>query len=89
MRMGRNPSKEDTREFLEYLRSGRDQMDLLECSVSGADKKPDFDTRSLSFARQCKHPQTGEPVDRSWLDRPDGPSSPATTLARQPSGPPP
>lgn len=65
--MGRNPSKEDTREFLEYLRSGRDQMDLLECSVSGADKKPDFDTRSLSFARQCKHPQTGEPVDRSWL----------------------
>ena len=65
--MGRNPGKEETKEFLSYLRSGRDQMDVVECSISGADKNPDFDTRSIVFARECKHPVTKEIIDCSWV----------------------
>jgi hypothetical protein len=48
------------------LRAGRDEMNLLEHSVFGADKKPDMDTRSLSFTAWDNHPETGEPVERSW-----------------------
>jgi hypothetical protein len=41
-------------------------MNLLEHSISGADKKPDLTTRSLSFGSAERHPETGEAVERSW-----------------------
>src|SRR5690606_27966322 len=66
MRMGRTPAVTAQDEFLEYLRSGRDEMTLLEHSISGADKKPDLTTRSLSFVTNERHPATGEAVERSW-----------------------
>ena len=64
--MGRTPAVTAQDEFLEYLRSGRDEMNLLEHSISGADKKPDLTTRSLSFVTNERHPATGEAVERSW-----------------------
>jgi hypothetical protein len=64
--MGRNPQTPEAEELREYLRSGRDEMNLLEHSISGADKKPDMATPSLSFASEDRHPETGEPVERRW-----------------------
>lgn len=61
--MGRKPQLDEDESS---LRAGRDEMNLLEHSVFGADKKPDMDTRSLLFATWDKHPETGEPIERSW-----------------------
>ena len=64
--MGRKPSEKDREEFLEYLRSGKDEMNLLEYSISSAGTKVDRETRSLVFVRDDVDRQTGEPVERSW-----------------------
>lgn len=64
--MGRKPGKEEQLDFLEYLRSGRDEMNLLEHSVSSANKNVDRETRSLEFTRDASDPETGEPVKRIW-----------------------
>ena len=64
--MGRTPRNTTEQEFLEYLRQGRDEMNLLEHSISGANKRVDRTTRSLVFSQWATDPETGEPVPRSW-----------------------
>lgn len=64
--MGRKPSTEEERAFLAYLRSGRDEMNLLEHSISSANKNVDRTTRSLGFSQDARDPETGEPVRRTW-----------------------
>lgn len=65
--MGRKPTdSKQQEEFLRYLRAGRDEMNLLEHSISSASTKVDRETRSLVFARQDFDPDTREPIERSW-----------------------
>lgn len=64
--MGRKPTDQQQEEFLKYLRSGRDEMNLLEHSLSSASKDVDRNTRSLLFTRDDKDPETGEAVKRTW-----------------------
>lgn len=64
--MGRITSHQEEEKFTRYLRSGRDEMNLLEHSISGADKKVDRTTGCLLFENQTRHPETGEPISQSW-----------------------
>lgn len=64
--MGRKPDTKEQEEFLKYLRSGRDEMNLLEHSIFSASKEADKETRSLEFCRDDKDPETGDRVTRSW-----------------------
>lgn len=64
--MGRKPTDKNQEEFLKYLRSGRDEMNLLEHSISSASKEVDRNTRSLLFTRDDRDPETGAPVKRTW-----------------------
>lgn len=64
--MGRKPTEREQEEFLKYLRAGRDEMNLLEHSISSASKQIDRDTRSLVFVREVPDPDSGELVERSW-----------------------
>ena len=64
--MGRKPTDREQEEFVKFLRSGRDEMNLLEHSISSASKEVDRNTRSLLFTRDDKDPETGEPVERIW-----------------------
>lgn len=64
--MGRKRSIEEERAFVAYLRSGRDEMNLLEHSISSANKNVDRTTRSLEFFQDARDPETGEPVQRTW-----------------------
>ena len=65
-KMGRKPSQKEQEEFINYLRSGRDEMNLLEHSISSASKEVDRSTRSLLFSREDRDPETGLPLTRSW-----------------------
>ena len=64
--MGKKPSDKIQDEFLKYLHSGRDEMNLLEHSISGANKNPDKEVRSLEFARDAIDPESGDTIVRSW-----------------------
>lgn len=64
--MGRKPDKTTEEAFLEYLRSGRDEMNLLEHSISSAGTQVDRKTASLRFENQTTDPETGESVEQSW-----------------------
>ena len=64
--MGRKPPEKEQEAFLEYLRSGRDEMNLLEHSISSASKDVDRETRSLLFCRDDKDPESGSPLKRTW-----------------------
>lgn len=64
--MGRMPKAREQEEFGEYLRQGRDEMNLLEHSISSADTKVDLETRSILFTSEDRHPETGEVIERSW-----------------------
>ncbi|QDV81020.1 replication initiator protein A [Botrimarina mediterranea] len=64
--MGRKPNQSTQEAFLEYLRSGRDEMNLLEHSISSAGTQVDRKTTSLLFESQATDPETGEPVEQSW-----------------------
>lgn len=64
--MGRKPTDKEQEEFLAYLRSGRDEMNLLEHSISSASRKVDRETRSLLFSRDDTDPDTRQPIKRTW-----------------------
>ncbi|MAT69907.1 MAG: hypothetical protein CMJ58_10325 [Planctomycetaceae bacterium] len=64
--MGRQLDSEDEKAFLDYLRSGRDEMNLLEHSISSANKNVDRTTRSIEFTQEARDPETRELVTRSW-----------------------
>lgn len=64
--MGRKPPDKEQEAFLNYLRSGRDEMNLLEHSISSASKDVDRNTRSLAFSREDKDPESGLPLTRTW-----------------------
>lgn len=64
--MGRKPKQKEEQAFLAYLRSGKDEMNLLEHSLSSASKNVDKKTRSLEFSKEAIDPDTNEPVTRTW-----------------------
>lgn len=64
--MGRKPTDKQQQDFIEYLRQGRDEMNLLEHSISSAGAKVDRETRSLLFSRTDVDPESKQPVERSW-----------------------
>lgn len=64
--MGRKPTDAEQQRFVEYLRDARDEMNLLEHSISSASTKVDRKTRSLVFAKCDIDPDTSEPIERTW-----------------------
>lgn len=64
--MGRKPTGTDRERFVEYLRDARDEMNLLEHSISSASTKVDRATRSIVFERTDIDPDTQEPIERVW-----------------------
>lgn len=53
-------------DFLKYLQSGRDALELLDFSLSGASNTPDKKIESIISAREGFDPATGKKIDRSW-----------------------
>lgn len=65
--MGRKPnSQREQDDFLRYLRSGRDEMNLLEHSISSASTKVDRDTESILFESETTCPETKRKVPQKW-----------------------
>lgn len=64
--MGRKPIGADRERFVEYLQDARDEMNLLEHSISSASTKVDRATRSIVFERTDVDPDTQEPIERIW-----------------------
>jgi|GEM_PF-4381100 len=53
-------------EFLKYLQSGRDALELLDFSLSGASDVPDKKIESIVSVREGIDSATGKKLDRSW-----------------------
>ncbi len=64
--MGRKPTDAEQQRFVEYLRDARDEMNLLEHSISSASTKVDRKTRSVVFTKSDVDPDTSEPIERTW-----------------------
>jgi hypothetical protein len=54
----------DRKHQIELIRSGKDEMNLIEHPFGSLSKERD--TRSIELAWQSRHPETGKLVDASW-----------------------